>query len=141
MKMEARYIAYDGASFVYKEDAEYHEIDRRLCARRYCLAHIVSTYMGQVAHARSRINSIETRLVNLNEKLRTSEVYESTDHIRLLADRMNYRADLRLEVLSLKNTKRELVKYNKLLSKTDNDIKRYRQVHDELVASRQNKTK
>ena len=134
MKMEARYIAYDGASFVYKEDAEYHEIDRRLCARRYCLARIVGTYM-------SRITSIETRLVSLNEKLRAPGVYETTDHIKLLADRMNYRADLRMEVLSLKNTKRELVKYNKLLSKTDNDIKRYRQAHDERVASRQNETK
>lgn len=141
MKEETRYVAYDGAAFVYKEDAEYHEIDRRLCARRYCLARIVGTYMSQVVHARSRINSIETRLVSLNEKLRTPGVYETTDHIKLLADRMNYRADLRMEVLSLKNTKRELVKYNKLLSKTDNDIKRYRQAHDELVASRQNETK
>ena len=141
MKMEARYIAYDGATFVYKEDAEYHEIDRRLCARRYCLARIVGTYMSQVSHTRSRINSIEKILVNLNEKLRAPGVYETTDHIRLLADRLNYRADLRMEVLNLKNTKSELVKYNKLLSKTDNDIKRYKMAHDELVAGRQNKTK
>lgn len=141
MKMEARYIAYDGATFVHKEDAEYHEIDRRLCGRRYCLACIVGTYMSQASMIRGRITLIEKILANLNEKLRNPEVYESIDHIRLLTERMRRRADLRMEVLNLKNTKSELAKYNKLLSKTDNDIKRYRLAHEEIVASRQKETK
>ena len=140
MKTETRFIAYDGVAFVYKEDAEYHEIYYRLCKRRQRLVHLVSTYMGQVAIKRRLIRSTEKMLAEINKKLRTPEVYETIDHVKLLDDRMNLRAELRMAVLNLKSIKSELIKYNRLLSKTEASIKYYRVKHDEIVAGRQNKT-
>lgn len=141
MKTEVRFITYDGVAFVYKEDAEYHEIYYRLCKRRQRLVYLVSTYMGQVAIKRRLIRSTEKMLAEINKKLRTPEVYETIDHVKLLDDRMNLRAELRMAVLNLKSIKSELVKYNRLLSKTEASIKFYRVKHDEIVADRQNKTK
>lgn len=140
MKTETRFITYDGVAFVYKEDAEYHEIYYRLCKRRQRLVYLVSTYMGQVAIKRRLIRSTEKMLVEINKKLRTPEVYETIDHVKLLDDRMNLRAELRMAVLNLKSIKSELVKYNRLLSKTEEDIKRCRMEHERIVAGRQNKT-
>ena len=141
MKTETRFIAYDGVAFVYKEDAEYHEIYYRLCKRRQRLVYLVSTYMGQLSIKRRLIRSTEKMLAEINKKLRTPEVYETIDHVKLLDDRMNLRAELRMAVLNLKSIKSELVKYNRLLSKTEASIKYYRVKHDEIVAGRQNKTK
>ena len=141
MKTETRFITYDGVAFVYKEDAEYHEIYYRLCKRRQRLVYLVSTYMGQVAIKRGLIRSTEKMLVEINKKLRTPEVYETIDHVKLLDDRMNLRAELRMAVLNLKSIKSELVKYNRLLSKTEESIKRCRMEHERIVAGRQNKTK
>ena len=140
MKTETRFITYDGVAFVYKEDAEYHEVYYRLCNRRQCLISIVGTYMRQVTIKRELIRSIENMLVEINKKLRTPEVYETTDHVRLLVDRMNLRSELRMAVLNLKSIKSELVKYNRLLSKTEESIKRRRMEHERIVAGRQNKT-
>lgn len=140
MKTETRFITYDGVAFVYKEDAEYHEIYYRLCKRRQRLAYLVSTYMGQVAIKRGLIRSTEKMLAEINKKLRTPEVYETIDHIKLLDDRMIFRAKLRMAVLDLKSIKSELVKYNRLLSKTEESIKYYRVKHDKIVSDRQNKT-
>lgn len=140
MKTETRFITYDGVAFVYKEDAEYHEIYYRLCKRRQRLVHFVSTYMGQVAIKRRLISSTEKMLAEINKKLRTPEVYETIDHVKLLDDRMNLRAELRMAVLNLKSIKSELVKYNRLLSKTEESIKYYRVKHDKIVSDRQNKT-
>ena len=141
MKTETRFITYDGVAFVYKEDAEYHEIYYRLCKRRQRLVYLVSTYMGQTTIKRRLIRSTEKMLVEINKKLRTPEVYETIDHVKLLDDRMNLRAELRMAVLNLKSIKSELVKYNRLLSKTEESIKYYRAKHAEIVAGRQNKTK
>lgn len=141
MKTEVRFITYDGVAFVYKEDAEYHEIYYRLCKRRQRLVYLVSTYMGQVAIKRRLIRSTEKMLAEINKKLRTPEVYETIDHVKLLDDRMNLRAELRMAVLNLKSIKSELVKYNRLLSKTEESIKYYRVKHDKIVSDRQNKTK
>lgn len=140
MKTETRFITYDGVAFVYKEDAEYHEIYYRLCKRRQRLVYLVSTYMGQVAIKRRLISSTEKMLAEINKKLRTPEVYETIDHVKLLDDRMNLRAELRMAVLNLKSIKSELVKYNRLLSKTEESIKYYRVKHDKTVSDRQNKT-
>ena len=126
MKTETRFITYDGVAFVYKEDAECHEVYYRLCNRRQCLISIVGTYMRQVTIKRELIRSTENMLVEINKKLRTPEVYETTDHVRLLVDRMNLRSELRMAVLNLKSIKSELVKYNRLLSKTEESIKRCR---------------
>lgn len=139
MKTETRFIAYDGVAFVYKEDAEYHEIYYRLCKRRQRLVYLVSTYMGQLSIKRRLIRSTEKMLVEINKKLRTPEVYETIDHVKLLDDRMNLRAELRMAVLNLKSIKSELIKYNRLLSKTEASIKYYRVKHDEIVSGRQNK--
>ena len=97
--------------------------------------------MGQVAIKRRLISSTEKMLAEINKKLRTPEVYETIDHVKLLDGRMNLRAELRMAVLNLKSIKSELVKYNRLLSKTEESIKYYRVRHEEIVASRQNKTK
>lgn len=140
MKTEARFITYDGVAFVYKEDAEYHEIYYRLCKRRQRLVYLVSTYMGQLSIKRRLISSTEKMLAEINKKLRTPEVYETIDHVKLLDDRMNLRAELRMAVLNLKSIKSELVKYNRLLSKTEESIKYYRVKHDKIVSGRQNKT-
>ena len=141
MKTETRFITYDGVAFVYKEDAEYHEIYYRLYNRRRRLVYLVSTYMGQVAIKRRLISSTEKMLAEINKKLRTPEVYETIDHVKLLDDRMNLRAELRMAVLNLKSIKSELVKYNRLLSKTEESIKRCMMEHKRIVAGRQNKTK
>ena len=97
--------------------------------------------MGQLSIKRRLIRSTEKMLVEINKKLRTPEVYETIDHVKLLDDRMNLRAELRMAVLNLKSIKSELIKYNRLLSKTEASIKYYRVKHDEIVAGRQNKTK
>ena len=96
--------------------------------------------MGQVAIKRRLISSTEKMLAEINKKLRTPEVYETIDHVKLLDDRMNLRAELRMAVLNLKSIKSELVKYNRLLSKTEESIKYYRVKHDKTVSGRQNKT-
>lgn len=140
MKTETRFITYDGVAFVYKEDAEYHEICYRLYKRRQRLVYLVSTYMGQAAIKRRLIRSTEKMLAEINKKLRTPEVYETIDHVKLLDGRMNLRAELRMAVLNLKSIKSELVKYNRLLSKTEESIKYYRVKHDKIVSGRQNKT-
>ena len=136
MKAETRYIAYDGTAFVYSEDAQYHEIIKRLQAKRDALAQLVGTYMYGITKYRRAITSIEKTLKEINEKLRTPEVYETSEHVKLMINRINHRADLHMNIRSLNDIKLAAAKYNRKLSKTDSDIKRYTEIHDNLVKNR-----
>ena len=138
MKETIRYVAFDGSIFEHKEDAEYHEINRRLRVKRDILAGIVSDYMHQLYNTRKRINNIQTYLSEFKKKFRDPENQDSRNHVYWMADRMKNRAELSKQVLNAKNIKHELAKYNHLLSATDNDIRRYKDAHDVIVANRYN---
>lgn len=135
MKETIRYVTFDGSIFEYKEDAEYYEIKRRLQAKRDILASIVSDYMRRLHNARKRINNIQTNLSEFKEKFRDPENQDSHNHVYWMADRMKNRAMLSMQVLNIKNIKQELARYNRLLSATDNDIRRYKDAHDVIVAN------
>lgn len=138
MKETIRYVAFDGSIFEHIEDAEYHEIKRRLQVKRNILAGIVSEYMSRLYNARKRINNIQTYLSEFKEKFRDPENQDSRNHVYWMADRMKNRAELSMQVLNVKNIKHELARYNRLLSATDNDIMRYKDAHDVIVANRYN---
>ena len=138
MKETIRYITFDGSIFEYREDAEYHEIKRRLQVKRDILAGIVGDYMRQLYKTRKRINNIQTYLSEFKEKFRDPENQDSCNHVYWMADRMKNRAELNMQVLNVKNIKQELARYNSLLSATDNDIRRYKDAHDVIVANRYN---
>lgn len=141
MKEEMRYVAYDGVAFVYKEDAEYYEISHRLQAKRKIVADIVSGHMRELTQTRMRINVIEGHLAEIKRKLRNPEVYTTRDHIKLMVDRIRYRADLHMNVHKAMNLKEERAKYNQYLSRIDSDIKRYAEAHDVVVEERNNPQK
>lgn len=136
MKAETRYITYDGVAFVYAEDAKYYEISHRLQAKRRAVAGMVSHYMGELYQTRYRIRSIQNILADLNQKLRNPEVYKTTEHIKLMVERIKYRADLHSNIHQAEYLKEARAKYNIYLSRIDSDIKRYAEAHDALVKSR-----
>lgn len=136
MRAETRYVTYDGTAFVYAEDAEYYEISHRLQAKRRAVAGMVSHYMCELCRTRNRIRSIENILSDLNQKLRNPEVYKTTEHIKLMIDRIKFRADLHSNIHSAKYLKEARAKYNIYLSRIDSNIKRYTETHDALVKSR-----
>jgi len=136
MKAETRYVTYDGTAFVYAEDAEYYEISHRLQAKRHTVAGIVSNYMSELSQTRNRIRSIESHLSDLNHKLRNPEVYKTTEHIKLMVERIKFRADLHCNIHHAKYLKEARAKYNIYLSRIDSNIKRYTEAHDALVKSR-----
>ena len=139
MKETIRYVTFDGSIFEYKEDAEYYEIKRRLQVKRDILASIVGDYMRRLYNARKRINNIQTYLSEFKKKFHDPDDPENQDpvnHFYWMTDRMKNRAILSMQVLNVKNIKQELARYNRLLSATDNDIIRYKDAHDVIVANR-----
>lgn len=138
MKETIRYVTFDGSIFEYREDAEYYEIKRRLQVKRDILASIVGDYMRRLYNARKRINNIQTYLSEFKKKFRDPENQDSRNHFYWMADRMKNRAILSMQVLNVKNIKQELARYNRLLSAADNDIMRYKDAHDVIVANRYN---
>ena len=135
MKETIRYVTFDGSIFECREDAEYYEIKRRLQVKRDILASIVGDYMRRLHNARKRINNIQTNLSEFKEKFRNPENQDSSNHVYWMADRMKNRAILSMQILNIKNIKQELARYNRLLSATDNDIRRYKDAHDVIVAN------
>lgn len=135
MKETISYVTFDGSIFEHREDAEYYEIKRSLQVKRDILASIVSDYMRRLYNVRKQINNIQTNLSEYKEKFRDQENQDSRNQFYWMADRMKNRAILNMQVLKVKNIKQELARYNRLLSATDNDIMRYKDAHDVIVAN------
>ena len=137
MKKETRYITFDGATFVYPEDAEYHEIMRRLRAKHTALCGNVSNLMREKVSASRRITSIENELKTINDTFALRpEVMDTPDNLYLMVRRMNLRLELKRLKDLLKSIKPLLVKQNQMFCRTELEIQFYEQEHDELVKNR-----
>ena len=137
MKEAIRYITFDDEVFTYKEDAEYHEIMRRLRAKHTALCSNVSHLMREKVSTSRRITSIENELKTINDTFTfRPEVMDTPDNLRLMVRRINLRLELkRLKVL-LKSIKPLLVKQNQMFCRTELEIQFYEHEHDEFVKNR-----
>lgn len=137
MKEAIRYITFDDAVFTYKEDAEYHEIMRRLRAKHTTLCGNVSNLMREKVSASRRITSIENELKTINDTFALRpEVMDTPDNLRLMVRRINLRLELKRLKDLLKSIKPLLVKQNQMFCRTELEIQFYEQEHDELVKNR-----
>lgn len=137
MKAETRYIAFDGAVFVYPEDAEYHEIMRRLRAKHTVLGGQVSDLMREKVSTSRRITSIENELKTINDTFTfRPEVMDTPDNLRLMVHRINLRLELKRLKDLLKSIKPLLVKQNQMFCRTELEIQFYEHEHDEFVKNR-----
>lgn len=137
MREAIRYITFDDATFVYPEDAEYHEIMRRLRAKYNALCGNVSSLMREKVSASRRITSIENELKTINDTFTfRPEVMDTTDNLRLMVRRMNLRLELKRLKDLLKSIKPLLIKQNQMFCRTELDINRYEAEHNELVKNR-----
>jgi len=137
MKEAIRYITFDDAVFTYKEDAEYHEIMRRLRAKHTALYSNVSSLMREKVSATRRIASIENELKTINDTFAfRPEVMDTPDNLRLMVRRLNLRLELKRLKDLLKSIKPLLVKQNQMFCRTELEIQFYEQEHDEFVKNR-----
>lgn len=142
MKAETRYIAFDGAVFVYPEDAEYHEIMRRLRAKHTVLGGQVSDLMRLKHEVGGKVTKYENDLKTINDTFKFHpEIVNDSDHVRLMGRRIHLRFMLKTTRDQLKSIKKVLVEQNKKFSKTELDIIRYTEEHDALVKSRTSESK
>lgn len=137
MKEAIRYITFDDAVFIYKEDAEYHEIMRRLRAKHTALDSNVSSLMREKVSTSRRITSIENELKTINDTFTfRPEVMNTPDNLRLMVRRMNLRLELKRLKDLLKSIKPLLIKQNQMLCRAELELNRYEAEHDELVKNR-----
>ena len=137
MKEAIRYITFDDAVFIYKEDAEYHEIMRRLRAKHTALYSNVSNLMREKVSTSRRITSIENELKTINDTFTfRPEVMDTPDNLRLMVRRMNLRLELKRLKDLLKSIKPLLIKQNQMLCRAELELNRYEAEHDELVKNR-----
>ena len=137
MKEAIRYITFDDAVFTYKEDAEYHEIMRRLRAKHTALYSNVSNLMREKVSTSRRITSIENELKTINDTFTfRPEVMDTPDNLRLMVRRMNLRLELKRLKDLLKSIKPLLIKQNQMLCRAELELNRYEAEHDELVKNR-----
>lgn len=137
MKEAIRYITFDDAVFTYKEDAEYHEIMRRLRAKYNALCGNVSSLMREKVSASRRITSIENELKTINDTFAfRPEVMDTPDNLRLMVRRINLRLELKRLKDLLKSIKPLLIKQNQMFCRTELEIQFYEQEHDEFVKNR-----
>lgn len=137
MKEAIRYITFDNAVFAYKEDAEHHEIMRRLRAKYTRLCSNVSELMREKVSTSRKITNIEKELKTINDTfIFRPEVMTTPDNIYLMVRRMNLRLELKRLKDLLKSIKPLLIEQNRKFSKTELDLKRYKEEHDKLIEER-----
>lgn len=137
MKEAIRYITFDDAVFTYKEDAEYHEILRRLRAKHTALYSNVSHLMREKVSASRRITSIENELKTINDTFALRpEVMDTPDNLRLMVRRINLRLELKRLKDLLKSIKPLLIKQNQMFCRAELDLNRYEAEFNELVKNR-----
>ena len=136
MKAETRYITFDGATFVYPEDAEHYEIMRRLQVKRNLLADMVGHFSRQIHSVRDNITRTEKYLHEINGLFQDPEFLHTRDHVAAMSNRMQQRIKLKRYQDELKSIKQMLAKLNPELSHTDNLIRQRTVDHDEVVFQR-----
>ena len=140
MEEATRYIAFDGAVFSYKEDAEFHEIMRRLRAKHTVLGGQVSDLMRLKHEVNGKVTKYENDLKTINDTFKLHpEIMNDTENVRLMARRIHLRFMLKTTREQLKSIKKVLVEQNRKFSKTEMDIRRYTTEHDALVKSQDRK--
>lgn len=136
MKAETRYITFDGAIFVYPEDAEHHEIMERLQVKRKLLANMVGEFSRQIHSVRNNITRTEKYLREINGLFQDPEFLHTRIHIATMRNRMQQRINLKRYQDELKSIKQILAKLNPELSHTDDLIRQRTVDHDAMVARR-----
>lgn len=121
MKEVVRYIAFDGAYFEYKEDAQYYEKIEILKKYRAQYLDIVCMCYKDLGVNLGRVHQLENLLRSINQRIRECGVEK--DIIKARAERINLRyliATARREHI---DNKRMFRKYQSLHDKTDVNIR------------------
>lgn len=137
MKAETRYVTFDGAMFIHPEDADHHEIIRRLRTKRDLLCLQVSDLMRRRNSTSKNITTVEDKLRQIRAKfLLHPEIIEEYEHVQVMKERMELRLHLKELRGTLRFLKPLLIKTNQELCKTDILIRKRIVEHDNIVMKR-----
>lgn len=139
MKAETRYITFNGASFSYKEDAEYYEKIVIAKTRRNQCEKICTEMMHRVHITRTRIKRLEEMLANLNQIIRHPELHSEPDIINARAKRFDLRWEINIERNLHITNKRTLHKYQRMYSEINKTINILRKQWEEIKNRRYEK--
>lgn len=125
MKASTKYVTFNGVVFDTPEAAENYEVKVRLQAKKNILCRQVSELMRTKVELTRKIIYFEDELRKINNKINSCVLSNDIEQVKLMANRISYRFELKKIKSHLKSIKPLLIKTNKEYCKTEHTLKQY----------------
>lgn len=136
MKEETRFVAFNGACFNYKEDAEYYEKVIIAKTRKRQCHDICKEMMYRVHISHDRVKRLEERLTDLNTIIRHPDQFSEDTVIKSRAERFALRWEIGIERNLHITNKKVLHRYQRAFSEISRSLDTLEKQWEEVKAGR-----